>query len=109
MVTKTSGPEGDGAVPTRLEPVRIRSQGSIKCFARIGGSMLGLLVLSAAAAAAVPPAPKAEVVAQAKVRVLRAVTASKDGWSKTAGSNKKEILVREPSGQLVLVRVVDYE
>jgi hypothetical protein len=71
--------------------------------------MLGLLFLSAVPAAAAPPAPKAEAVAQAKVRVLRAATASKNDWIKNAGPNKKEIFVREPGGQLVLVRVVDYE
>ena len=68
--------------------------------------MLVLLALSAASAGS---ATKVESNALARVRVLRAVSASKAEWAKSASPHKKVILVKEPDGQVTLVRVVEYE
>jgi hypothetical protein len=68
--------------------------------------MLVLLVLSAAS---LPSIRKAELNAQVSVRVLRAVTASKTEWNKSASPHRKEILVKEPGGKLTRVRIIEYE
>jgi hypothetical protein len=70
--------------------------------------MLAVIALSALTVAA-PLAAKVESAAEAKVRVLSAVTASKSGWGKSSSPHKKEILVKERGGQLTLVRIVEYE
>jgi hypothetical protein len=68
--------------------------------------MLALLALSAASAGS---ATKVESNAQARVRVLRAASASKTEWAKSASPHKKVVLLKEPDGQLTLVRIVEYE
>lgn len=71
--------------------------------------MLAVLIFAAASAAASSAAARVESAAQAKVRVLSAVTASRDGWNKNSSPHKKVILVKELDGRLTLVRVVDNE
>jgi hypothetical protein len=68
-----------------------------------------VLVLLALSAASVNSVTRVESTAQAKVRVLKAATASKAEWARSATPHKKEVLVKEADGRLTLVRIVEYE
>jgi hypothetical protein len=68
--------------------------------------MLVMIALSAASAHSVS---RPESSALAKIRVLKAASASKAEWAKSASPHKKEIVVQETDGRLTLIRVVEHE
>ncbi|GAA3894410.1 hypothetical protein GCM10022276_11960 [Sphingomonas limnosediminicola] len=67
-----------------------------------------LLFAAYASAASALPA-RAEVRAMARVRIERAATASAKEWEQSRDPSKREIVIRDAGGELILVRVIEYE
>lgn len=56
-----------------------------------------------------PPRPQAEVQARATVRIERPATASSEQWAHVPRGARKEVIRRDERGNLVLIRIVDFE
>jgi len=65
-----------------------------------------MLLLAAFAAAAAPP-PKVSEQARATVRVEKPVRANSREWEKLPASSRRETIVRDESGNPLLLRLVE--
>lgn len=66
-----------------------------------------LLIAAAAMISSHPPAVRVE--STATVRIERPATASREEWERIPHSSRREKIVRDEEGQLVLMRIVDYQ
>jgi len=98
------------------EPNRTYAQVAVRFGSATSGEMILLLALAAVAAPqAAPdpgrPSPSAAVAASASatVRILHSATASSKDWSRPAGGQKREVLVREADGRVTRLRLIEHE
>jgi hypothetical protein len=72
-----------------------------------------LLILGATTAWSAPPPAQpsrpAEVQATATVRIERAATASPEQWAQVPRATRREVIRRDEHGNLLLMRIVDFE
>lgn len=72
-----------------------------------------LLILGAATAWFSPPPAQpsrpAEVLARATAHIQRAATASPEQWAQVPRATRREVIRRDEHGNLLLMRIVDFE
>jgi hypothetical protein len=55
------------------------------------------------------PILSVEVQTTATIRIQRPAVASSEEWKRSPKSQRKEIVVRDASGKLILLRLVEYQ
>ena len=76
--------------------------------------MIILSILFAATAAAPkapapPSAARAVATAKATVRILVPQSVNADGWTQAASGSKKEVMMRDSTGQWIKLRLIENE
>ena len=68
-----------------------------------------MLLLAAIAAASAAPAERPGLEARAAVRIERPMRVTGEAWNSLPEARRREILVRDEQGRLILLRLVENE
>lgn len=68
-----------------------------------------MMMVLAGSAAAVAPLIRPQARALVMIRIERSGIANAKQWNQTPKPSRRELIVRDDHGQMVLVRVIDYQ